>query len=70
MHKVVGQNRDESRESCAAGPQEVGRHAVSTFRIAVTRKIAVKDSKRCNIAALFERLKTELEGGTDETKSF
>ena len=47
-----------SRESCAAGPQEGGRHAVSKFRRAVTMKIAIKDSKRSNIPAEFERLKT------------
>ena len=41
------------------GPQEGGgRHAVSRFRRAVTMKIAIKDSKKSNIAAMFERLKT------------
>ena len=47
-----------SGKSCAAGPQEGGRHAVSKFRRAVTMKIAIKDSKRSNIAAKFKRLKT------------
>ena len=47
-----------SGESCAARPQEGGRHAVSKFRRAVTMKIAIKDSKRSNIAAKFQRLKT------------
>ena len=47
-----------SGESCAARPREGGRHAVSKFRRAVTMKIAIKDSKRSNTAANFERLKT------------
>ena len=47
-----------SGESCAVGLQEGGRHTVSKFRRAVTMKIAIKDSKRSNIAAKFQRLKT------------
>ena len=47
-----------SGESCAAGPREGGRHAVSKIRRAVTMKIAIKDNKRSNTAAMFKRLKT------------
>ena len=32
-----------SAKSCAANPREVGRHAVSRFRRAVSMKIAVED---------------------------
>ena len=48
----------KSRKSCAARPQEGGRHAVSKFRRAVTMKIAIENRKRSNIAADIERLKT------------
>ena len=44
-------------KSCAARPQEQRRHAVSKIRGAVSMKIAVKDSKRGNIAAMRKRLK-------------
>ena len=47
-----------SRKSGAAGPPEGGRHAVSKFRRAVRVKIAIKDSKRSNIASKRDRLKT------------
>ena len=40
-----------SRKSYEVRPREVGRHAVSKFRRAVSMKIIVADSKRCNIAA-------------------
>ena len=51
-------------KSCAARPWEQGRHAVSM-------KIAVKDSKRGNIAVMRKRLKTiSQRSGVDETKSF
>ena len=45
-----------SRMSGAAGPPEEGRHAVSKFRRAVRVKIAIKDSKRTNIASKRNRL--------------
>ena len=47
-----------SRKSGAAGPHQRGRHAVSKFRRAVSMIIAVKDSKRGNIAAETKRFKT------------
>ena len=40
------------RKSCVARPFEVGRHAVSKFRRAISMKITVEDSKRCHIAAV------------------
>ena len=39
-------------KSCAATPQEQGRYAVSKIRRAVSMKIAVKESKRGNIASM------------------
>ena len=39
------------RKSCAARPQEEGRHVVSKINRAVSMKIVIKDSKRCNIPA-------------------
>ena len=46
-------------KSCAARPREQVRHAVSEIsRRAVNMKIAVKESKRGNIAAMRNRLKT------------
>ena len=51
-------------KSCAARPRDHGRHAVTT-------KIAVKASKRGNIAAMRKRLKTVSQRrGVDKTKSF
>ena len=44
-------------KSCAAGPREQGRHAVREIRRAVSMKIAVKEIKRGNIAAMRKRLK-------------
>ena len=35
-----------------------GRHAISKFRRAVSMKIMVEDSKRCNIVVELKRLKT------------
>ena len=46
-------------KSCAARPREHGRHAVRKIRGAVSMKIAVKESKRGNIAAMRKRLKTQ-----------
>ena len=46
------------RKSCVARPREEERHAVSKIKRAVSMKIAVKDSKRGNIAAERKRLKT------------
>ena len=45
-------------KSCAARLQEQGRHAVSKIRRVVSMKIAVKESKRGNIAAMRKRLNT------------
>ena len=58
-------------KSCATRPREKGRHAVSVIRRAVSMKIAVKESKRGNIAAMRKRLKkVSQRKGVDETKSF
>ena len=58
-------------KSCAARPREQGRPAVSEIRRAVSMKIAVKESKRVNIAAMRKRLKTVSQRrGVDKTKSF
>ena len=58
-------------KSCAASPREQGRHAVSEIRRAVNMKIAVKESKRSNIAAMRKRMKTVSQRrGVDKTKSF
>ena len=58
-------------KSCAVRLQEQGRHAVSKIRRAVIMKIAVKESKRGNIAAIRKRLKTVSQRrGVDKTKSF
>ena len=48
----------ERRQSCATRPREEGRHAVSKIKRAVSMKITVEDSKRGNITAKKERLKT------------
>ncbi|MPC81241.1 hypothetical protein E2C01_075848 [Portunus trituberculatus] len=56
---------------CAARPQVEGRHAVSNISRAVSMKITIKDSKRCNIPTVKKRLKTVSQRrGVDETKSF
>ena len=48
-----------------------GRHTVSEIRRAVSMKIAVKEKKRGNIAAMSKRLKTVIQRrGVDKTKSF
>ena len=39
-------------KSCVARPWEQGRHAVSKISRAVSMKIALKDSKRGNIAMI------------------
>ena len=51
------------RKSCAARSQEEGRQAVSM-------KIAIKDSKMCNIPAMRKRFKADPSRGVDEIKSF
>ena len=57
--------------SCAARPREQGRHAVSEIRRTVSMKIAVKETKRGNIAAMRKRLQTvNQRRGVDKTKSF
>ena len=45
-------------KSCAVRPREQGRLAVSEIRRAVSMEVAVKESKRGNIAAMRKRLKT------------
>ena len=58
-------------KSCAARPREQGRHAVSEIRRAVSMEVAVKESKRGNIAAMRKGLKTVRQRrGVDKTKSF
>ena len=44
---------------CAARPREQGRQAVSEIRRAVSMKIAVKESKRGNIAVMRKRQEAE-----------
>ena len=44
----------ERRKSCAARPKKEGRHAVSKIRRAVSMKIAVENTKKCNIATMRE----------------
>ena len=39
------------RKYCAVRPQEEGRYAVSKINRAVSMKIVMEDSKRCNILA-------------------
>ena len=59
------------RKFCAARPEENGRHAVSMINRAVNMKIAIEDSKECNIPANRDMLKIVSQGrGVDETKSF
>ena len=51
-------------------PTKDGRHAVSKINRAVSMKIAIKDSQKCNITAKTERLKTVSQRrGVEETKS-
>ena len=58
-------------KSCAVRPREQGRHAVSEIRRAVSMEVAVKESKRGNIAAMRKGLKTVSQRkGVDKTKSF
>ena len=58
-------------KSCIVRLREQGRHAVSEIRRAVSMKIAVKESKRVNIAAMRKRLKTVSQRRrVDKTKSF
>ena len=61
----------ERGKSSAARPKKGGKHAVSKIRKAVSMKITVEYSKRANITAKRERLKTVSQRrGIDETKSF
>ena len=56
-------------KSCAVTLQ--GRHAVIKMRRAVSMKIAVKESKRGNIAGMGKKLKTlSQRRGVDKMKSF
>ena len=58
-------------KSCAARPLEQGKHAVSEIRRAVSMEVAVKESKKGNIAVMRKRLKTVSQRrGVDKTKSF
>ena len=58
-------------KSCARRLREQGKHAVSEIRRAVSMKIVVKESKRCNIVAMRKRLKTVSQRrGVDKMKSF
>ena len=58
-------------KSCVVRPREQGRHAVSEIRRAASMTIAVKESKRGNIAAMTKRLKTGSQRrGVDKTKIF
>ena len=61
-------------KSCATRPREQERHAVSAvseIRRAVSMKIAVKESKSGNIAAMRKRLKAVSQRrGVDKTESF
>ena len=59
-----------SRKTCAAGPQEGGRHAVSEFRRAVTVEKTIKNREGSDIAADCKRLKAVSQRrGIDETNS-
>ena len=59
------------RKSCATRPQEDRRHAVSKINRTVSMKIAIEDSKRCNVPMKREKLKTVSQRrGVDETKIF
>ena len=46
-------------KSCIARPREQGRHAVRKNRRAVSMKLAVKESKRGNIAVMRKRQEAE-----------
>ena len=48
----------ERRKTCAGGQWEEERLADSKIRGAVGMKMAIKDSKRCNIALIRNKLKT------------
>ena len=51
--------------------REPGRHAVSKIKGSVSMKIAVKETKRSNIAAMRKRMKrVSQRRGVDKTKSF
>ena len=64
----VRQNRGERKKSVAR-LQEEGKHAVSKINRAVSMKIAIEDSKRCNILEKRERLKTvSKRRGVDDKK--
>ena len=68
VHRIGVRGRSKS---CAARPQEQGRHAISEIRRAVSMEVAVKDRKRGNIAAMRKRVKTVSQRrGVDKTKSF
>ena len=69
MDRIGGMR--ERGKSCAARQRKEGRHAVSKIRRAISTKIAVKESKRGNVAAMRKRLKTVSQRrGGDKTKSF
>ena len=58
-------------KSCAARPREQGRHAVSEIRRAVSKEVAIKETKSGNIAAMRKRLKTVSQRrGVDKKEGF
>ena len=58
------------RKSCAPRQQEDWRHTVSKINRAVGMKKAIEDSKRSNIPAKRERLKTVSQTKGVKTKTF
>ena len=59
------------RKSHVVRLQEEGRYAVSMINRAVSMKMTIEDSKRCNIPTKRERLKTVSQRrGVDEMKNF
>ena len=71
MHKGVGQNKDGKKMKIVCGKAVGGEtHAVSKFRNAISMKILIKNSKRCNIAVECKRLKTVSRGESIGGKSF
>ncbi|MPC17929.1 hypothetical protein E2C01_010798 [Portunus trituberculatus] len=57
-----------SEKSCAMRLQD-GKHTVSKFRGAVGKKVAVEDSKGCNIVAVRNRLKKVSQRWIDNMES-
>ncbi len=55
VRDLDGKGMSMSRKSCAAGPREGGRHAVSKFKRAISVNISIEDRKRGKIATEFRR---------------